>query len=159
MEGRRSSPLGLYTLGIAALFLAGFLMLVVFGANTYRDVASNQTRDNEARGLLSYLATALKSGDRAGNVTVKDSDYGAVLLLVGDGSGYALHIYQYEGQLLEEYRYGLDPNAEGTTLDPKNANVLGETEIFLVERPSEDVLKLTTDEGSVLLYMRSGVSK
>ena len=31
MKVRSGSPLGLYTMGIAALFLAGFLMLVIFG--------------------------------------------------------------------------------------------------------------------------------
>ena len=40
MNTSRSSPLGLYVIGIAALFLAGFLMLVIFGAQTYRNTVS-----------------------------------------------------------------------------------------------------------------------
>ena len=33
----QKSPLGLYSIGIAALFLLGFFLLVVFGAQNYLD--------------------------------------------------------------------------------------------------------------------------
>ena len=36
-----SSPLG-FSIGIVALFLAGFILLVVFGAQSYRDTVSGQ---------------------------------------------------------------------------------------------------------------------
>ena len=149
MKARSGSPLGLYTVGTAALFLAGFLLLVMFGARTYRDVAANQTGNNDARALLSYLSTCVRGSDRAGRVSVQDSAYGPVLT-VGDSGSYALRIYQYDGQLLEEYR------SAGTELDPENATILGSTSTFLVDLPTPDTLKITTDAGDVLLYLRSG---
>ena len=149
---KRSSDilLGLYTMGIAALFLAGFLLLVVFGAETYREVETSQTGNNTSRALLSYLSTSLRGSDAAGNISIDLERSSGPILVIGDGSGYALHIYQRDGQLLEEY------SAETAKLDRARANVLGETEVFTVERPLENALRITTDAGSVLLVLRSG---
>lgn len=149
MKSRREGPLGLYTIGIAALFLAGFLMLVILGARTYRDVAVNQTENNDTRALLSYLSTCVKSSDAAGRISVEESEYGPVLTIAND-SGYALQIYQNGEKLLEEYR------ALGTALQPESADVLGTTATFAVEIQGSDLLKITTDVGSVLLHLRSG---
>ena len=146
---RAGSLSGLYTMGIAALFLVGFLLLVMFGARTYRDVAANQENNNEARALLSYLSTCVKSSDRAGQIDLQNSDYGPVLR-IRDGSGYALRIYQYENQLVEEY------HAENSQLVPEDATVLGATSVFQVEMPEDHILKVTTDAGEILLYLRSG---
>lgn len=149
MKGRGGSPLGLYTMGIAALFLAVFLALVMFGAQTFRDVAASQEENNNTRALLSYLSTCVKGNDSSGHISVLESEYGPLLML-GSESGYALYIYQYNGQLLEEYR------AAGNPLNPENANILGGTSTFLVETPALNTLRITTDEGNVLLYLRSG---
>ena len=149
MKSRSGSPQGIYTMGIAALFLAGFLLLVTFGARTYRDAAENQANNNDARALLSYLSTCVKGGDAAGNVAVLEEGQGPVLE-VRNGAGYALYIYQNDGKLLEEYK------AVGGTLNPQSAGVLGETEVFAVERVTGKILRITTDAGSVLLTLRSG---
>ena len=148
MKKRSSSPLGLYTMGIAALFLAGFLLLVTFGARTSRDAAGNQRENNEARALLSYLSTCVKSSDAAGQVWVTEDTYGP-MLVIGDGSGFALHIYQKDGQLLEDY------HRLGSGLFPEEATVLGDTETFSIVTDRE-LLTITTDAGHVLLHLRSG---
>ncbi len=149
MKRNGNSPLGLYTLGIAALFLAGFLLLVTFGARTYRDAAAAQAENNRVRAMLSYLSACVKSSDSAGRVRVEDGEDGPVLV-VGDGSGYALHIYRYGGNLVENY------SAEDGALRPDWANVIGPTEVFRVEKPAEGLLRVTTDAGDVLLRLRSG---
>ena len=149
MKKSSGSPFGLYTVGIAVLFLAGFLSLVVFGAQIYRDVAACQTGNNETRALLSYVANCVKSGDRKGNISVRDSEYGQVLV-IADSSGYALHIYCSGGRLLEEY------SAENAPLNPERASTLGETERFTIETTAENALTISTDAGSVLLVLRSG---
>lgn len=148
MKNRSNSLLGLYTMGIAALFLAGFLLLVTFGAHTYRDAAGNQAENNESRALLSYLSTCVKNSDAAGEIWVTEDDYGPVLV-IGDGSGYALHIYQKDGQLLEDY------HRVGGPLFPEEAAVLGETDVFSVVT-ERGLMTITTDAGLVLLHLRSG---
>ena len=149
MKQNRGLSVGLYTMGIAVLFLVGFLMLVVLGAESYRDVAAGQARNNETRALLSYLSNCVKTGDRAGSIFVQDTEQGQVLI-VADDYGYALHIYQLDGQLLEEY------SAIDAQPDPERANVLGATSLFTIEKPAENTLKIHTDAGSVLLHLRSG---
>lgn len=149
MKKSSGSLLGLYTVGIAVLFLAGFLSLVLFGAKIYRDVAASQAENNDTRALLSYLANCVKSGDREGNISVRDSEYGQVLV-IADRSGYALHIYCSGGQLLEEY------SAADAQLNPDRASELGETELFAIETLADNTLRLSTDAGSVLLVLRSG---
>ena len=57
MNKKGSSPFGHYMIGIAALFLAGFFLLVVFGAQSYRDTVSGQQDSMSARALSAYLAT------------------------------------------------------------------------------------------------------
>ena len=42
MKKEHRSPIGLYTIGVAALFLAGFFLLVVFGAQSYRNTVAGQ---------------------------------------------------------------------------------------------------------------------
>lgn len=144
----RRNGLGLYTMGIAALFLMGFFLLVVFGAQAYREAADSQARHNEQRALLSYLSTCLKGCDRAGGVYIRQ-EAGPVLVMA-DGSGYALHIYQRDGELLEEY------SAEDAALDPGAASVLGSTVLFSVEEVRPGTFEIETDAGRVLLHQRSG---
>ena len=143
------SPLGYYTIGIAALFLAGFLLLVVFGSQSYRNSVVGQNENMQSRALLSYLATTVKANDAAGGVRVEDSAYGPVLSVADGSSGYAVRIYQHEGLLLEDYA------AADAELQPEEAQQIGETALFRIERPREDLLLIRTDAGRVLLQLRS----
>ena len=149
MKQNRSVSVGLYTMGIAVLFLVGFLLLVVLGASTYRDVAAGQEENNETRALLSYLANCVKGGDGVDNISVRDGETGQ-RLVIADGSGYALHIYPMDGRLLEEY------SALDAQPNPERATVLGQTSRFAVEWRAENTLYITTDAGSILLVLRSG---
>ena len=151
MKRENRSPIGLYTIGIAALFLAGFFLLVVFGAQSYRNTVAGQSGNMHSRALLSYLSTEVKANDTAGAVVVTEDDaVGQVLVLADGSSGYALRIYRKDGVLLEDYA------SSTAELRPEEAQTIGETERFEAEMLSDDVLKLTTDAGSVLLHLRSG---
>ncbi|MBR1455743.1 MAG: DUF4860 domain-containing protein [Oscillospiraceae bacterium] len=149
MKTEKRSPLAYYTVGIAALFLAGFLLLVVYGSQSYRNTVAGQDDNMRSRALLSYLATAVHANDSADAVSVLDSDYGQVLSVADGGSGYAVRIYRYENTLVEDYA------AADAALLPKEAQPIGETAIFTVDRPAEDLLLINTDAGRVLLRLRS----
>ena len=149
MKKEERSPLGYYTIGIAALFLAGFLLLVVYGSQSYRNTVAGQNENMQSRALLSYLATTVKAGDISGGVRVADSAYGPVRSVADGGSGYAVRIYQHEGLLLEDYA------AADAELQPEEAQQIGETELFQIEQPGEDLLLIRTDAGRVLLRLRS----
>ena len=151
MKEENRSPLGLYTIGIAALFLAGFFLLVVFGAQSYRNTVAGQNGNMRSRALLSYFSTTVKGYDASGAVTLRDDpDVGRVLVLADGDSGYALRIYRQDGAILEDYA------ALDAQLRPEEAQRIGETERFEAELTSGDQLRITTDAGSVLLHLRSG---
>lgn len=150
MKKSGSSPVGLYTMGVACLFLAVFFLMVVFGAQTYRSIVAGQTENNQDRALLSYLTTCVKSSDTEGAISVYEED-GITVLSIADGdSGYGLKIYQYEGSMVEEY--GLLE----TPLDPHAAQAIGESAVFLVEQVADHTWAAVTDEGRVLFSARCG---
>lgn len=152
-ERRRTRPAGpstgLFAIGIAGLFLAGFLMLVVLGAHSYRGTVSGQMGNGDRRAQLSYLATIVKANDLRDAVSVsQDGRYGTVLTLE-DGWGYATRLYVNEGQLTEDYA------AVDSPLDPEEGQVIGATRRFDVTHQG-DLLRIALDEGEVVLRLRSG---
>ena len=150
MKRESASPLGYYTIGIAALFLAGFFLLVVFGAQSYRDTVAGQEANGAARAQLAYLAAAVKGYDAAGAVHLVEGENGQMLVLEDGESGYALRIYRLGDTLVEDY------GAAGSPLLPEEANPIGKTARFALETPAAGLLRITTDAGSVLLRLRCG---
>ncbi len=151
MKQDRSPSQGLFTIGIAALFLAGFFLLVVFGAGSYRSTVAARDGNMQSRAVLSYLFTAVRGHDTAGAVFVGEGPEGGSLLILADGdSGYALRIYLHDGTLVEDYA------AAGAPLQPAQAQSIGSSGIFLAELSPARTLRLTTDAGEILLRLRSG---
>ena len=148
MKRSGSSPMGLYTIGIAALFLAGFFLLVVLGAHAYRNTVRVQTGNNQGRALLNYFATCVSANDSEGAVSVEDSEYGTVLVVRDGDTGYGMRIYRCGDGLVEDYAR-LD-----APLSPDRAMQIGDTSLFSVEEVSGDTLRVTTDAGSILLHIR-----
>ena len=153
MNTSRSSPLGLYVIGIAALFLAGFLMLVIFGAQTYRNTVRVQNDNNETRATLSYISATVRAYDTAGAVEITqaklaDGSETQVLALADGDTGYAVRIYTAGGNLMEEYARA------DAALSPSASNVIGATQTFEASKEGS-ILRVRTDEGNVLLYLRA----
>lgn len=149
MKKYSGSLVTFYTMGIAVLFLAGFFLLVVFGAKTYRSVAGGQEQNNQSRALLSYLPTRVKAVD--GRVEIQEGiqgDGSPMLVVTDEASGYAVRIYLDHGSLLEDY--GL----VDAKPDPSMAQEIGKTEIFQVEELSEGIYAVTTDAGRALFHVR-----
>jgi len=143
------NPIGFYTVGIVGLFLAGFFLLVILGAGSYRGTVTAQSGNMEQRALLAYVATAVKSHDTAGAVRAEDGAYGQTLVIADGDSGYALRIYRYEGQLVEEFA------AETAPLSPADAQAIAPTEVFRIEGPTGGRLAVETDAGRVVVQLRS----
>ena len=141
----QKSTLGFYTMGIVALFLVGFFLLVIFGAKSYRAAVFGQQQNMETRAELSYLSTILHQCDGADAISFDER-----VLTVHDGSsGYAFRIYLSDGKLVEDYAKA------DAALDPTGAQVIGTTDTFTVERRG-NALCITTDAGSLVYALRSG---
>ena len=140
---------GIYTMAVAGVFLAGFFLTVVFGAQTYREIAEGQSRNNEARALLSYISTCVRMNDTPGAVRVSREEGEPVLVIADGQSGYAIRIYRYGDSLVEDYG-----EADGA-LYPDMAQVIGETEEFRSEGLEDCAYAVVTDAGRVLFGLRS----
>ena len=148
-KDKQTSPLGLYSIGIAALFLLGFFLLVVFGAQNYRDAVAARHGNDDSRVLLSYVSTCLKNCDETGCVEIRSDGNSSVLVIRDGDSGYASHLYLLDGRLVEEY------SETDAPLDPQNAEIIGETGVFLVEEVEDGLLAVTTDAGKSYVCVRS----
>ncbi|MCI9278606.1 MAG: DUF4860 domain-containing protein [Lachnospiraceae bacterium] len=150
MRQDNRSPVTLMTMGIAGFFLAGFFLLVIFGAQVYQEIVGGQAQNNHTRELMGYLITCAKANDSEGSVMILEREEGPVLVIADGDSGYAFRIYRHEGALVEDYgALESDPN-------PGVAMVIGETEIFEVEDRGDGTFAVTTDAGVVLFHARSG---
>jgi hypothetical protein len=136
-------------MAVAGVFLAGFFLTVVFGAQTYREIAEGQSRNNEARALLSYISTCVRMNDTPGAVRVSREEGEPVLVIADGQSGYAIRIYRYGDSLVEDYG-----EADGA-LYPDMAQVIGETEEFRIEELENGAYAVVTDAGRVLFGLRS----
>ncbi|MCI9231182.1 MAG: DUF4860 domain-containing protein [Lachnospiraceae bacterium] len=146
---REGSLSGIQTMAVAGVFLAGFFLTVIFGAQTYREIADGQNRNNEARALLSYISTCVRMNDTAGAVSVSQVEGEPVLVIADGQSGYAIRIYRYGDSLVEDYG-----EAAGA-LYPDMAQVIGETEEFRIEELGGQTYAVITDAGRVLFGLRS----
>ena len=149
MKHRDSSPVGYYMIGIMALFMAGFLIMVVIGADSYQRTAGGQNGNMKTRAVLSYLVTCAKSNDTAGAFRVENQEGRQVLVMKDADTGYDLRIYLHEGKLVEDFAKA------GSALRPEDASEIAATDTFEITELPGRVLSVRTDEGKVLLHMRS----
>lgn len=152
MKNQRPDMTGFCTLGIYALLLAGFLLLVLFGAGTYQKTVKSQRENEDRRAVLSYLSMTLRNHDHAQAVTVEPGPEGDVLVLTdwaGDDA-YTTRIYQSEGVLLEEF------SKSGAALGQGEIQSIGWCGQFEIEQTDDRNLRLRVEDSSVLIHLRSG---
>lgn len=149
MKNSSRNPIGLYTIGIVGLFLAGFFLLVIFGAQSYQGTVASQDENRDSRAVLAYVSTSIRNNDMKGAVSVENGDIGDTLIIADTDTGYALRIYLKDGELME------DLGKTGSALDPENAEKIGPCEEFDCEMLRPDLLKVVTDRGQVMINLRS----
>ena len=126
------------TITIAVLFLV-ILILVVFGASSYRHATEARSESDNDRAVLSYVITAVKDSD--GKVEVRDFD-GAPGISIADKQGFEQKIYMKDGRLLQEY------SLRSAAIDPEEALEIGETEQFKATLAPDGILKIETGSGT-----------
>jgi hypothetical protein len=146
MTGKKGIGDILQILTIAVLFLV-ILILVVFSAASYQHATETQNRNNRSRALLSYVVSSVESS-RLSEVKERDFDGAEGLSISMEDGKFERRIYMKDGKLLEEY-------AESKSgINPKDALVIGETEVFEVNRVADDLIEIKTDAGSSYVNVR-----
>lgn len=149
-ENQRTGPGLMLMVGVAALFLAGFFLLVVFGAQSYRGTVDARSGNMDNRALLAYLSTIAKANDTENAFSLRrDPVMGDVLVIADGESGYATHLYRADGALMEDYcRIGAE-------LSPERSQRIAETGRFEI-MAGDGLITVVTDAGRVLIHLRSG---
>lgn len=149
MKRKSRSSNGLFMIGIAALFLTGFMMLIIFGAQSYRQTIEGQNRNMNSRASLSYISACVKAYDTEDAISVRDTKYGNTLVLSEPGTDYGLFIFLDNGQLMEQYaRQDTEPSAD-------HAETICSLRSFSLEEKENGLINVSTDDGSILLHQRS----
>lgn len=140
-----------FSLALFVLMLGCVLALAIFGAQVYRALTENQSRNNALRASLSYVAARLRAADQAGAVSVEAGPQGDALVLAdaGEDTGYETRIYVYDGRLMEEYA------ARESAYDPAGAQAVARTDTFTVTVDG-GLVTVNTDQGRVCVYLHTG---
>ena len=133
---------------MTAVFMVGFLLLVIFGTGIYRNITNTREEANLSRTLSSYLHTASKMNEAGIEI---DTIEGQKVLVIADGdTGFGNRIYLNEGYLVEDY------GMLGDELHRSSALKIAETSIFELEEISDTLIRATTDDGDVFLTRMKG---
>ncbi|NLU25361.1 MAG: DUF4860 domain-containing protein [Clostridiales bacterium] len=152
MRKEQREPLHSYIIALLGIFALGFLLLVLFGTRVYLNTVAGQRGNDDRRALMTYLATAVHAYDEQGAILLGTGPEGDALILrdvTADGT-YEHRIYLYQGNLVEEYTVAEEP------LSPDTARQLGQTDAFFMKKEGESLFRVQTDQGSILLHLRSG---
>lgn len=131
----------LFTLALFCVFAASALMVVVIGANVYRQTVRGMDSNYDSRTSLTYLTEKVRQNDAANAVTIRSvGDSPALVLSQQAGERtYETWIYVYDGYLREVFV------AQGVHVKPTDGQPIKEQQSFLAEK-----------EGSVLTLTATG---
>ncbi len=141
------------TLALYAMMILALLALAAASSRLYASLTSSRQQNEALRASLSTLVTALRAGDSAGGVSLKEGPEGTALCLRQGDTGYESRIYLYEGGLYQQ----LCP--EDAPFETESAQLLARTDRFEAEQQA-GMIRLTTGEGTAWVALRceGGVS-
>ena len=116
---------GVFVFVLLGLFALMSTLMVLLGAQMYRGTVDKTTRNNEDRVLSAYVRSMVRAQDAADAVRVETNGDTQCLALYEDidGETFVTWIYQYDGQLYEQFTeadYAFDP-AGGSPICPANS--------------------------------------
>lgn len=109
MSGKRRnvqhSMQGVFVFVLLGLFAVMSTLMVLLGAQMYRNTVDHATQNNEGRVLGAYVRSMIRAEDAAEAVSVEEYDGVKALALreTIDDEEYVTWLYSYEGQLYEQF--------------------------------------------------------
>ncbi|MCI9073745.1 MAG: DUF4860 domain-containing protein [Lachnospiraceae bacterium] len=115
----------LFVLALFVVFTLSALVLVILGANVYRQTVSYMDENYEARTAYSYLTEKVRQNDIYGSVSVGELEGTRALILTREinDATYATYLYLHQGSLRELFirqgsDIGSDPLSAGRAILP-----------------------------------------
>ena len=111
----------LFVLALFGVFTLSALVLVILGANIYRQTVSYMSANYESRTACSYLAEKVRQNDMYDSVTLESFEGTDALALSRTSLDMVTYIYFYDGSLREQTmrrgaNIGSDPLGSGTAI-------------------------------------------
>lgn len=132
------------------IFIATLLVSATMGAQTYRAIANDQSKNNSQRLATSLIINEVRGIDSIDAVAMSKGPQGDALILIDfQASGkYENRIYKYNNYIVQEYV------SEGEPYSPQNATVLAYSKVFEFSYGS-NLLKIVSDEGTAEICLHS----
>ncbi|RPF42416.1 uncharacterized protein DUF4860 [Hydrogenoanaerobacterium saccharovorans] len=132
----------LFTLALFCVFAASALLVVLMGANVYKQTAAGMAQNYNTRTSISYLAEKIRQNDVANGIKIESIDGKDALVLeqtVGK-STYQTWIYSSDGMLREVMV------AAGTKVEAADGQPIMEIENLQVEQDIPGMISLTATD-------------
>ena len=96
---------GVFVFVLLGLFAVMSTLMVLLGAQMYRNTVDHAAQNNEGRLLGAYVRSMIRAKDAADAVEIEDHDGVTTVALHEniEGSEYVTWLYAYEGQLYEQF--------------------------------------------------------
>ena len=125
------------------------LVAIVSGVGSYAAVSDAYQAQADQRVGLNLIASNVRASDAPAGVVRGTGPEGDALVLVDkqDDMTYETRIYQYQGNIVEEYAIA------GTDYTPAKAQVLVSSQAFSF-KVKDGLLTITTDQGTAQVALR-----
>lgn len=141
----------LFTLALFCVFAASSLLVVLIGANVYKNTVHGMNQNFNIRTSLSYVCEKVRQNDTADAIRIDSLDNVDALVLTQNYNGcvYETWIYQYDGSLMELF------TQKGNDIDPSVGNPIMEVPSFTVEKPNDHLYQfsMTDQDGNTVSQM------
>ena len=134
---------GVFVFVLLGIFAVMSTLMVLLGAQMYRNTVDRATANNEGRVLSAYVRSMIRAEDGADDVAVEEYDGTPVLALKEsiEGEDYVTWLYCYEGQLYEQY------TSAGHDFEPGSGSAICPAQSF-VPALSDGLLTVDMTDGA-----------
>lgn len=148
MKEKYTKTTDLLALMVFAIFAVCVLLVLLYGANAYRNLVRSSGERFETRTASQYVTTRIH---QAKSVTVADFDGCDALVIPEeiDGMGYVTRIYCHDGYLRELF------STQHAALSPEDGEKILPAQRFCAA-VEDGLLTVTIDGREVKLYLHAG---
>lgn len=132
----------LFTLALFCVFAASSLLVVLLGANSYKQTVAEMTQNYSTRTSISYLAEKIRQNDVASGISIGRVE-GAPALILEQQAGAAVYqtwIYSSDGKLREVLV------SQGTVVKAADGQPIMELADLALDLSAEGLLRITATD-------------
>ena len=132
----------LFSVALLCVFLITGVLVIMTGADVYRNTVRNSDRNYHLQTSLSYIVEKIRQGD-SGGVSLGETDDGVPALLISSqyqDTAYTTYIYACDGEMRELFV------RQGVPADSSDGTALLETDALEFEELDGGLLRITVSD-------------